>query len=298
MCDHPTAELLLPLAQGKLSAEEEVLAREHLVSCPLCRKRLEVLRWIKETAMERGSALFSDHPAPEKLVAFCESSPAASSDENASIRAHLELCQSCAAEVETLRKINASLAADTGHAADEAQTPQSFSGLSGILHRFRWFVMTGSPVPAYIVVLILIVPAYLGVRQLLAPGEPTGIVVDSTSIRAVDSPFRLSADGERGDQERPVFQVTKGSEFALLFEVPIAEDSNLRYDAELLGPERRRVWEQPGLESIDRFGTFLIVIGAPGLPSGAHTLLLHERDLRAGQIRHTFRFSFGLEIRP
>ena len=87
-----------------------------------------------------------------------------------------------------------------------------------------------------------------------------------------------------------------GDEFTLLFQAPIAEDATLRYDAELRDPTGGTIWEQEGVESIDAFGSFLVVARARNLTAGVYTLALHERDLTNGETRHTFRYGFRLEI--
>lgn len=97
MSDDARHRLLPRHLLGELSGAEVQEFERHLAECEECRAEKSFLEEVQAEAERHGDALFSDHPEAEELVGFV--SGELDQSRAASIKAHLDLCVTCAAEL-------------------------------------------------------------------------------------------------------------------------------------------------------------------------------------------------------
>jgi anti-sigma factor RsiW len=298
-CDREVSDLLFLLVNGRLGEADRRRVEEHLTRCAACSERLELLGWMKRQIAVGGEALFQDHVATGALVEFCDQPEALSQEQRAVINEHLELCRSCAAEVETLRAVNEGLESGGESAPVSSDTtpllPRLRSWLTGLLAgggeapRF-------APVPAYLLLILLAYPALVGIQQLVQDrfARPP---VDLAPIGSVASPVILESAVERGAEEVPVIQPLPDGQATLLLRAPIARAEVLRYDVALIGPGGETVWSQADLESRQEFGVFVLTLKTGALAPGAYRFRLSETHRQTGETVNTFDYPFVVEDR-
>jgi hypothetical protein len=114
------------------------------------------------------------------------------------------------------------------------------------------------------------------------------------AVKTVLSPVFLRSGTERGEEDLPVVTVGESGELSLIVQAPIAEGDVFRYDAELLGPSGACLWRAEDVQSVDRFGTFVLFLQASELPAGRYLILLREKDTEGRESLPTFRFPFRI----
>ncbi len=290
-CDHPAADLLFSHARGKSSPDERRVVEEHLAICDTCGRRVELIAWIRRSSETWGAALFEEHVPSGTLVAFCETPEGLTPDQASSVRTHLEICRSCSSEVATLRQVSDALAGAPTDARRKGRKAR-WTSWRGSLSSFLRPLSGVSPVPAYVLVLVLLLPASSGVRHWLDRERETA-VPEALPFRTVTSPVFLGSGTERGDAEpTPVITAAESEEITLILQAPIVEGGAFRYDAELLGPAGESLWEQEGVQSIDQFGTIVLFISARELSPGRYAVQLHEMDAEGREDLQTFLYRF------
>ena len=201
---------------------------------------------------------------------------------------HLPGCALCSREVEILRK----------SLEPEAAQPANAGSESRIRERFRRFLLRQERATAHwseprhylaavlaAAVLILLYPAYLGLKQMMPrvlPADPAAYVV------------RLEAPTRDPSARVPVIHPDPHAEYlGLMFFVPLPELDQPNLDCRL---ERggRVVHVTRNLASFDRLGNFLLLIRRNSLPAGHDYLLTVSAP---GNAALTWRFPFALEPR-
>jgi anti-sigma factor RsiW len=290
-CDHRAADLLFFHVQERLGAEERRLVEEHLASCDVCRRRVELIAWVRQTSEEWGASLFEEHVPTEMLLAFCEAPEKLTPEQMSSVRTHLKICRSCSSEVEPLRQVEATL---VGAGTERVPGPTKKASLWDALFRLLRPVRGLSPVPAYLVALVLLLPAISGVRHWLGRKPDVG-APEAVAVKTVLSPIFVRSGTQRGEEDLPVATVGESGEMSLILQAPIAEGGDFRYDVELLGPSGACLWRAEDVQSVDRFGTFVLLLQASKLPAGRYLILLHEKDAERRESLQTFRFPFRID---
>jgi hypothetical protein len=172
-CRDNIAELLPWFVNGTLSEEERRKVERHLEVCPLCRDSLKALEWFSESMRTYASILPAEHIDPQKLVTYAESKDELTESELKELEDHLSHCADCRKELDTLLRVH----------ADMVQDRSPLSGLSHLFGRIfskgnirlllgswgRFAAAIGKlmfkPAFAYILILILLYPAWLGLRS-------------------------------------------------------------------------------------------------------------------------------------
>src|SRR4030095_8838622 len=88
---------LAAYAAGRLDESSRRQVEQHLSQCEDCRAMAGSLSALAEHLRAGGEVLFAPHPSPDELREFSMKGAAASGEQIAS---HLEICASCALEVE------------------------------------------------------------------------------------------------------------------------------------------------------------------------------------------------------
>jgi len=284
--EHPGADDVFLLVQGRLEQVTREKLESHATSCPACRARLVTVRWIHDQVKEWGRVLFQDHLPTEEMVRHAEGGRGLSEHRVRNIERHLSLCDACEADSRLLASVGESLA--------EAKPSTSRAGVSGGF----WGRLAGhgwrAPIWAYVAMVVLAFPAALGIRDLV--NRPGTVQLSSGSpetVHVLPPPVVLAPGRERGAGSARVAAPFPGEgPLVLACEVPILSDGVTRYSGRLEDASGDVIWETPEMASVDAFGTFLIVIPSGVLDPGVFRLFIDERaDSRATQ-----RFEFGFEL--
>jgi len=309
-CSHSASESLFDLVLGRLPASAAERVREHAAACAECASRLETLEWIRGHVTEWGEGLFADHLPSEEIVRYAETGTVLTPERLRALERHLYVCEACAADLATVKEVGATLgagAAEEGQATGEAGAEPGGSGprgprprstsrvedassRGGWVRRFsaalgarRW---GGVPAWAYAAALVLAVPAAFGVRGWLAGGEAT-----PGAIRSLPPPLMIPAAGERGPAGTFRVPVT-GQTVVLGVEVPVTEESGVRYAALLRDDTGKVLWRDDHVVPTDRFGTMLVEVPAVRLRPGPHEMVVREIRPGATTPGAEFRFPF------
>jgi len=121
---------------------------------------------------------------------------------------------------------------------------------------------------------------------------------EAVAVKTVLSPIFLGSGTQRGEEDLPVATVGESGEVSLILQAPIVEGGAFRYDVELLNPSGACLWRAEDVQSVDRFGTFVLLLQARVLPAGRYLILLHEKDAEGRECLQTFRFPFYIEEAP
>ena len=96
MTTHPTAEARARYLRGTLAADELLEVDEHLAACEECRAAAPSM---SRAAASMSDAIAGEHLDYEQIEAYVDGTL----DDPAAAKAHLEVCELCAGEVEDLR---------------------------------------------------------------------------------------------------------------------------------------------------------------------------------------------------
>lgn len=172
-------ELLPDLAVGADDATPDAALRAHLRECPGCREWLETARLLR--AQLRGANSGSGEHPDSELLAVCAVRPEEVYEpERAKLRAHLEACEGCRREIETL---------------SEALRSARPSSISQNVPRFRvdsrskvirWSVLAAS---------LGVLGIGLGVAHFAVSGNPERGVESRLEDPAPDDPSSRVDDG-------------------------------------------------------------------------------------------------------
>ena len=279
--DREIATLLPWYITHTLSKEEEEKIRKHLAECPKCAKDLEEMRWLSAELEKYGKELFWEHIPSELLVIYSEAKDELHTEDLLRIEKHLESCQNCKRELQILEKVNQSL-----------KPAREISLLEIIGQRLRGIFpkLLTKPALAYIIILLLLYPAWLGIfqlrREIRKMQEPR---VAQANYELIQFDTRSGAKVENEIKIPPQTEV-----FSLSFSIPILAAENIRYDVEILDARNRRVWQKRDIKSLDEYGTFLLICHSRFFPEGSYTLKVEEVNTKDGQVQEEFVFSFEL----
>jgi hypothetical protein len=265
--------LLLWYAAGALGDEESAQVARHVEDCPGCQTLVRQNRELAQTylSLSRPEAR---HLAADVLVGLASGEEGAGPTE---ARAHLAACDECRQIVSTLEKVE----------RDEQDSSWILETLGARL-RSTWAGITRgawmrSPLPAYLLALVLLYPAYLGLV-----GRS-----DDVAPRLLPPPVPVASETERGSGESPVQVEANGASTVLTFFVPIAPD-RYRYQLELRTKDGRRLFFSRDAKSFDGVGTFALTVPGRSLRTGSYELRVEEREREAGELANVYLFPFSV----
>jgi len=182
-------ELVVWASGGRLTADESRRVREHVARCPECASRLAFTGEV-ESSMRTSSRA---HPDPETIVGWAEDAASLPAAERAWVDAHVETCETCAAEVEILRGLEVPAAAPS-----RVATPAGPS----LGERLSAFLLTPfrSPVPALATTLLAVLVGVWWGREASDGTSPPGEVFVQAPAILVDSRGTVRGSGEGASQ--------------------------------------------------------------------------------------------------
>ena len=225
-------------------------------------------------------------PASGALVDFVDNAlPASEAD---AVAQHLPGCELCSREVAVLRQsLNADPQDNAGDAGGETRMRERFRRflLRQEGTKAHWYVPRSFITAALAAsVLILLYPAYLGLKQMLPrvmPADPAAHIV------------RLQPVTRDANAQAPVIRPDKDAHYlGLMFFVPVWEPQSAKLDCRLRHGGRD-VQATRNLGSFDELGNYLLLIRMSSLESGGDYVLTVAR---AGDAAREWQFPFTIEI--
>jgi hypothetical protein len=146
-----------------------------------------------------------------------------------------------------------------------------------------------SPVPAYVLLLLLLYPAYLG---LIGIGGLNERLENLEAPALLSPPVALESGRERGAEE-PRLQIDRSGEHRVVtFFVPIAPE-RYRYRIELTRRGERAFFNADA-RSFDGIGTFALLLPEGALPAGSYVLRVEEVEKQSEEVANVIEFVFTL----
>ncbi len=275
--DKKIAELLPWFVNGSVTEEEKEIVEHHLAHCATCRTAVNEIKQLSDQFKGENIDLLSEHILPEKLVLYAESMNALTEDDRIFIEEHLKNCVECQREIEILEKINAAL-------KKERRRGLLWKIKNEIVEVFS--VRKLVPALAYVAILLLLYPAYLGIFQKKTITEPLTpqknyqlYQFDNRAESALSNKIVL-------DRETDIF--------SLSFTIPVLAADDIYYTAKIFDANKKAVWQKENIKSIDEFGTFLIFCSGEFFSSGEYTLQIDEKSRSKNHVLQTFVFEFTI----
>jgi len=226
---------------------------------------------------ERGIKI--THILPEQLVLYVEAKDELTKEDFAKIKAHVNECSDCQKELQILKDVNASM--------KQSNMAKFLVILKNKISDLFPRMLIG-PALAYLIILILLYPAYLGIFKSGKLYEPNVteinfelIQFDSRSVTQTENEIALS---------------TNTDIFSLSFNIPVLNKKNIRYDAKILDSNGKLVWEIKDIKSLDDYGTFLVIGHRKFFAEGCYKLTVNEINKIENRVQETFVFSFKIVI--
>jgi hypothetical protein len=226
-----------------------------------------------------ASARESQHLSPETLLRVV-------SDEVgfdvSDARRHLTACEECREIVSVLEKVQR----EEKGASDAEPFGERVRGVWAGLEKLKLVgaAWMRSPLPAYMLALLLLYPAYRGLVGGGAQQTP----------RLLPPPLPIASETERGPAGTPI-RVEAGSEQTVLTVfVPIAPD-RYRYQLELRTQQGHRLFSVEDAQSFDGVGTFVLTLPKGFLGAGAYELRVGEWESDGTGPANEYVFPFSVE---
>ena len=265
------APLLLWYAAGALGEEEAAQVARHVVDCAGCRALVQENKKLAEIYRAAGS--WSQHLAPETLVR------AVSGEGDVDdVRRHLAGCEECRQIVSVLEKVQKDEQVSSGVVEELG------AGIRSVWTGIAKSAWMRSPLPAYMLALLLFYPAY---RGLVGGGA-------SRMPRLLPPPLPVASETERGLAETLVRVEARGDQTVLTFFVPIAPE-RYRYELELRVQGGRRLFFTEDARSFDGVGTFALMVPGGSLGAGDYELRVGEWERDGGELANEYSFPFSVE---
>ncbi|MBN2275524.1 MAG: zf-HC2 domain-containing protein, partial [Bacteroidales bacterium] len=270
---------LLPwYVTGSLPAEENAMVEKHLAACESCSKEVEKMKWLTE-----AYELAEKHINPVILTVYAENKKELSKPVIQQIKNHLAICPECQKELEILTEVNRSL-----------ETQVAGSPLSGITESITSFFsqLFLKPVFAYVLVLLLLYPAWLGIfrknERLMQVNEPVNI----------KDHFVLEQPDQRGSTDiQNTFELfdTKGL-FTLSFHLPDFNNKDFTYKARIVDEKNIVRWRTSDLQFIDNYGNVLLLFNKNKFSAGSYILFIDQSITKTGQTAHEYKYDFKIRL--
>jgi hypothetical protein len=275
------ADLLPWYVSKSLSETEMIRVEHHLAECPSCVKELDNILWISEGLYTKAVENSAMHINSRLLTIYSESKKDLKKEITHRIEDHLSSCQQCSAELEVLNKVNQSL--------DDSKA-EPFVG--GIVQKIREFFAKPvlKPAYAYILILALLYPAWLG---LFKRDSSQGKISEPVNIGSI---FVLEQDNQRaaGEQLNTIALDKTFSLFAFSFVLPIKDHEKNIYQASVSNNENKVIWQDENVKFVDQFGTVIIVFPQKYFAAGKYILTVIEKQKQSNKVMNKYLFNFSL----
>ncbi|NOZ61074.1 MAG: zf-HC2 domain-containing protein [Calditrichaeota bacterium] len=271
------AELLPWFINDTLLSHEKKKIEQHLKQCRECQTTFQEMKKLSLRLTQENKELLSDHILSAKLVQYAEAKNELPADEKNFIEAHLKTCFQCRNELEILGKVDASLR--------EKRWLQILLKIKENTNTFLPKTLA-KPALAYIIILLLLYPAYLGIFQRKTMTEP-GVVQQN---------YQLLQFNSRAEEEslNEIKLDAQTDIFTLSFTLPVLISENIRYNAEIFDSADEIIWQKQGIKSLDEYGTFLIFCHSRFFRGGLYSLQISEFNKAKKQVEERFLFSFKI----
>jgi hypothetical protein len=271
--------LLLWYAAGALDPEESSQVARHVKECSRCeqlvRENEELTRLYRAIPQPEAQ-----HLSSQDLVRLAESWAGASN--LVAEREHVAGCEECRSIVSTVQQVNRELESRGLAERLGSAFRRLHSGWTAAAKNLSpWLA---SPLPAYLLMLALIYPAYLGL---------TGVAQRVEAPALLSPPLPIVSEVERGPGESRILLSPQDGHTVLTFFVPIS-DARYRYQIELTDQDGRTLLLDPEAESYDGLGTFALTLPDGSLEPGDYRLAIEEWDRESGEIANVFQFPFSV----
>jgi hypothetical protein len=279
-CQNSAELLLADYVQGSLGENERLVVEAHLPNCQQCRDQLRTMLIMTKLDIDNDCTPRPEHLSAAVLAAYYEHPDALNSETLKEIERHLQSCEECQAEFRFLNDLEADIEELVKEQAGRTARagPTSLSPLAWLGTLFR------RPIFAYVLVIILAYPAYLGFRTMTKPPSTERI------SGAAGLPVRLVAQ-TRGTASPVVIHRVRSQAF-LLLEVPFYPLPEERgYDIHLVN-ESRIFPAQDLVVDFHRPKAIRVVLRISDLPDGRYRLVVseHDRDTAAETAHQEFPF--------
>lgn len=269
--------LLLWYAADALEPDEAAAVAHHLERCERCQGVLE-----GTVGMADSLRSVPPHLTPERIVELAASARSILSPFE---QEHVGACSECREVLAVVRRVEETIAVEQPEERSVARSADA-RGVSWWQVMQTWF---RGPMLAYLLLLMLVYPAYRGVVELPRVEEQLETLQSPTLL---SSPRPVPSEGERtATGEAPLVERTPTGT-VLSFFVPVDEGN--RYAIELRNERGETLFSDPDARSFDRLGTFVLMLPAGALSQGRYELRVEERDRDTGAVENTFAFPFTL----
>ena len=263
--------LLLWYAAGALEEAEAARMAEHVESCGSCQalvRENQDLAELYRSAAERGAL----HLSAETLLRIASDEPG---PEVAKARQHLTACGECREIVSVLERVQK----EEESVFDAEPVPRRAGPAWTAIFKAGWM---RSPLPAYMLALLLLYPAYRG----LLGREP--------SPSLLPPPLTIVSESERGSAEPPVRIDVGSDETVVTVFVAIAPD-RYSYRLELRTRAGRRLFVVEDAQSFDGVGTFALTLPKGFLGVGDYELRIQESERDGAEAGNEYVFPFTVD---
>jgi hypothetical protein len=226
----------------------------------------------------------SPHPSADTLTLLAEG--LADTPDVVAARAHVDDCGECMEVVSVLQRVEPDLQRQHPSRKAGESMKQVLTAVQSFWGRASWLA---SPVPAYVLVLLMLYPAYLG---LIGLGDLSRRLENLESPALLAPPLAVESSRERGREEPRLAIEQSGEHRVVTFFIPIAVERHL-YRVELT--ERgNRVFYDDDARSFDGIGTFALYLPDGALAPGDYELRVEEVERQSGEVANVIEFAFNV----
>jgi len=281
-------ELFFWYIAGTLSEKEKVFVEDHLKGCASCQEALKETEYLAhavsaESIRKKSDAPPSDHINARKLMIYAEDVKKLDPEDRKAIESHLSKCDPCREQIMILKEMDAlsGEGASAGRQSGFGPTDILKNWISAMKTAFPRFFLR--PAFAYLIVLALLYPAWLGLRSDKRPPMIRQILyleeIRRNEIQEKKNQFPVHPDTD---------------DLILAFSIPITTDKTVQYDLELYDESDQRIWKKKDIQSQDQFGSFEIHIKKNRLSDQEYTLIAKETNRETGEIHKSYPRYFKL----
>lgn len=145
------------------------------------------------------------------------------------------------------------------------------------------------PAFAYVLVLLLLYPAWLGLY------EKTG-QQNSAGPFYIENIYVLEPTGIRGPERQLKEIDLKDSPgfFALSFVIPINNPENPEFTAVIVNSDNKITWNAGNLTFLDEYGTVILICPRKYFPADEYRLIVSEKQRLSPEIKDKYTFLFKI----
>lgn len=273
---------MLPWYVSKRLPEAEMAkVKHHLAACPSCKEEADNITWISEGLYAIVGENGSKHINSRLLTIYSESKRELNKEIIQRIEDHLSSCRQCSEELEILNRVNQSIGG--------SEVEPFFEGMMQKIREFFTKPLL-KPAYAYILILALLYPAWLG---LFKKDNNQGKIMEPINIGNF---FVLHQDNHRaaGEQLNTIVVENSSDFFAFSFVLPVKNQEDNVYQATISNAENKVVWHDESLKFIDSFGTVIMVCPQKYFTKGRYTLTVIEKQKQSNEVMNKYFFNFSL----